>query len=85
MKGKLASGFSFTVDENIINSWAMLEALNEAQDNGLRIIKVVNMLLGEEQKAKLIKHLGGAPSVEDMSNAITEIFNAIRESKLKNS
>lgn len=77
-KGKTKSGFEFEIAEETLESWELLETINEVEDEPLKVVKLINLLLGTEQKKALIKHLGGKPSIFEMNAAITEIFNACK-------
>lgn len=77
--GKIGCGFEYKIDREVLESWEVLEAINEVEDNPVRIVKLVNVLLGEKQKKSLIKYLGGHPSAKEMSDAITEIFHNAKE------
>lgn len=84
-KGKTKSGFEFEIEDSTLESWELLEAINEVEDNPVRIVKLVNLLLGDEQKKALVKHLGGRPSVADMNAAVTEIFDVCKsDASIKN-
>lgn len=78
-KGKTKSGFEFEIAQEVLESWELLETINEVEDNPIRIVKLVTLLLGTEQKKKLIEHLGGHPTTVQMNEAITEIFNLCKE------
>lgn len=77
-KGKTKDGFKFEIADEVLESWELLEAINEVEEEPFKIVKLVTLLLGTEQKKRLIEHLGGHPSVTQMNEAITEIFNAAK-------
>ena len=77
--GKISCGFEYKIDREVLESWEVLEALNAVEDNPIRIVTLVNVLLGEKQKKMLVKHLGGHPSVQQMNAAVTEIFHNAKE------
>lgn len=72
--GKTASGFKYEVDSDVIESWDFIELLAEVEDNALVSVKLLKMILGEEQTKALKAHLGGKPKAEDMFNALNEII-----------
>ena len=58
IKGKTESGFNFKIDEATFNDMELLELLVDA-DNGnyLAISKVLDIILGQDQKKKLYDHV----------------------------
>lgn len=78
IKGKTKSGFEFEISAETLESWELLELINAVEDEPVKIVKLVTLLLGNEQKKKLIEHLGGHPSIQQMNAAITEIFDACK-------
>ena len=85
LKGKTKSGFKFEVSDTALNNYELLEVISEVDSNPVLIPKVVNMLLGNEQKAALIEHLrseDGVVPVDAMSAELIEIFQS---GKIKNS
>lgn len=84
IKGTTKSGFKFKLTEARLNNYELLEYIGELEENPLVLSKVVNLLLGKEQTAKLKNHLrtkdGIVPS-EKMSEEITEIFQSQSETK----
>ena len=75
-KGKLENGFEFELDETKIDDMRFLEMLADIDDNPLVLPKVVEIMLGKEQKEKLYKHLekDGRVAIGDFTVAISEIF-----------
>lgn len=75
-KGTLDSGFEFVIDENKIDDMRFLEDLSAMDENPLLMPKVIERMLGKEQKEALYNHLekDGRVSIGDFSAAITEIF-----------
>lgn len=78
--GKTKTGFPFCVKKRTLQSMNLLEALAEAEEgNPLAVAKVVNLILGAEQKKKLYEHLAGEDGLvmaEDVNLVITEIMEA---------
>lgn len=84
-KGKIKCGFEFEIADETLESWELLETINEVEEQPLKIVKLVTLLLGDGQKKALIKHLGGKPSVAEMNAAITEIFDVCKsDESIKN-
>lgn len=85
LKGKTESGFEYEVSDAAMNNYELVEVLAEMDTNPLLLPKLVKMLLGKEQKNKLLEHLrtedGNVP-IDALSAEITEIF---RSGKSKNS
>lgn len=89
MKGKTQSGFNYTLNEKRMEDIRFFELLNEADANPLALPKLVEYVLGSEQKEKLYQHLekDGIVAVPDVVAAMTDIFHSIEEKskKVKNS
>lgn len=83
-KGTLDSGFEFEIDEAKIDDMRFLEDLAAMDENPLLMPRVIERMLGKEQKERLYTHLekDGKVSISDFSAAISEIFE--KSSKLKN-
>lgn len=82
IKGKTKSGFEFEVEEDVMDNMLMVDALSDTMDdNPLAFARVCSLLLGKAQKKELYKHLekDGKVKVEDVSNEIADIFNALGE------
>ena len=75
VKGTLKSGFKFEIDVESLNDMEFVEALAEADKNGLAFPKVCKMMLGEEQKNRLYDHLRN----EEGRVPITAVHEAIIE------
>lgn len=78
--GKTKSGFPFAISRNKIDSYKFLRMIDDADQNPTRIVRLIFYLLGDQENA-LLEHLGGDPSIEQMNEAVTDIFAAIREDK----
>ena len=50
IKGKTSSGFEYEIAEGSLNNYELLESISELDENTLVLPKVVNLLLGKEQK-----------------------------------
>lgn len=84
ISGKTKSGFEFNLDTDVLDSYELLEAIRKVEDNPLLTVDIIEGVLGEEQKNKLIDHVrgeNGRASVEKMNEEITEI---LQSEQLKN-
>ena len=87
IKGETKSGFKFEIDETIADDMEFLEALAEAQDDVTRFPKVIEALLGKDQKKALYEHVKGngkRVSIEKTVEEFTDIMNTAGE-QTKNS
>lgn len=90
MKGKLSNGFKFEVDTEVFNDMELIEAIAASEgDDPLRIVEVLERILGTEQKKALyesIRDENGRVRVDAVEEAINEIMTAVSEdSEGKNS
>lgn len=86
ISGKTKSGFKYSVAEERLNNYELLEAIGELEENPLILTKVVDLLLGKEQKKELKDHVrteDGLVPTDKLSDEITEIFQS--QSEIKNS
>lgn len=88
IKGKTESGFNFKIDEATFNDMELLELLVDA-DNGnyLAISKVLDIILGQDQKKKLYDHVrndNGRVQIDLVTNEVKEILT-LSGTKAKNS
>lgn len=86
LKGKLENGFKFKIEEYKLDDIEMLELMSKADENPLIFPRVIDKLLGEEQKQALYETLrtdkGNVP-IQAVSDAVAEMFEKVGE--LKNS
>ena len=82
-KGKTKSGFEFEIDEKIKDDYRFFETLCQAEENPILATKVINMLLGEEEKERLLKHVekDGFVSQADVLEEVTEIIRSAGDIK----
>lgn len=82
-KGTLENGFTYEVDENVLDDMRLVDAITEAEgENPLKVSKVMTMVLGDEQKERLYKSLEnetGRVPVKVAMDALMEIFNSLGE------
>ena len=77
LKGTTKSGFPYEVSDEAMNDFELLEILAEVDKNPLLLPRLVNMLLGEEQKKAFLDHLrtdkGNVP-IDVIGAEIMEFF-----------
>lgn len=85
LTGKTKSGFEYEVSDAAMNNYELVEVLAEVDANPLLLPRLLKMLLGDEQKKRLMNHLrtedGNVP-IDAVSDEIMEIF---KSGKAKNS
>lgn len=86
LKGKTKTGFAWTISDEAANDFEMLEVLSEVDVNPLLLPKLLEMLLGKEQKQRLMDHVrteSGTVPTTLISDEIMDIFTS--QNKTKNS
>ena len=56
-KGKTESGFKFELDEENLNDMEFIEMMANAEQNPLAYPRMLERMLGEEQKKRLYDHV----------------------------
>lgn len=82
--GKTESGFEYEVDKDVMNDYELLELISEAEDTKYAIVKVVDRVLGTDQKKRLLEHLRnekGKVPLDLMDKEIADIFKGVQEGK----
>ena len=83
MKGKLSNGFKYEVDVDVFNDMELIEAIAASEgDDPLRIVEVLERILGKEQKKALydsIRDENGRVRVDAVEEAINEIMTSVSE------
>ena len=83
--GKTQSGFEFEIEEEILDDYDFLEVLSKIDEGETTLaLKMVDMLLGEEQKEKLKDHVrseSGRVSARKLIAEVMEIFSATNKGK----
>lgn len=77
MEGTTKTGFNYTISQEQLDNYELVEAIAELDDNPLAITKVINQLLGKEQAKALKNHIresNGVVSATKMSDEIVEIL-----------
>ncbi|RDW21042.1 hypothetical protein CWR48_04310 [Oceanobacillus arenosus] len=84
IEGKTKSGFEYKISKARLDNYELVEAIGDLDTNPLAITKVVDLLLGKENKDSLKEHVrddDGIVSVTSLSNELTEIFTSHNETK----
>lgn len=85
LRGKTESGFTYEIDEEVMDDYDFLEILCKIDDGDTALtVKMVDMLLGEKQKEELKNHLrteNGRVSAKKMLAEVMEIFRETKEGK----
>lgn len=80
-KGKTTNGFSYEIDENVLDDMELIDAMAEAQgEDPTQISVVVKKIFGTEQRTKLYDHIrteDGRVPVNDVAEMIKEIIESI--------
>lgn len=85
MRGTTESGFKFNIDEKLLNNMELVEAIAELDTNQLALPRVLDLLIGKEQKKALYDHVrqGDIVPVDKVAEEVRNIFTAMGE-KSKN-
>lgn len=78
LKVKTRTGFECKIDETVMNKYSFVKLLAKFQKDPTLITEVISKLLGDKEDA-LIEHLGGDPDIEQISEALGDIFDCIKE------
>ena len=84
IKGKTETGFEFKIEDEVLNDYELLELFAEVDENPLLVPKLVKIILGKEQKNKLIEHVRddkGRASVDRISMELENILTSSTETK----
>ena len=85
-KGVTATGFEFEIEDEVLDDYELLEVLTDIDSGDLTVVpKMVEMLLGSEQKKKLKEHvrsIAGRVSTKAMMDEVALILSS--NSDLKN-
>lgn len=87
VKGETKSGFKFQLNEEAMNDMEFIELLAKTEESVTALPKVIEMVLGEDQKKKLYDHIrtkDGRVPLEAVNDEISEIFDIAGE-EVKNS
>lgn len=84
IKGKTKTGFDFKIEDAVLNDYELLELFAEVDENPLLVPKLVKMILGEDQKNRLIDHVrneNGVAGVDKISIELENILTSSAETK----
>ncbi|MDD6742206.1 MAG: hypothetical protein PUE22_01675 [Roseburia porci] len=85
LTGNTKSGFQFKIEDQALDDYEILEMLTEIDDgNGVLVPKMIERLLGKEQKEALKEHLRnkeGKVSTQNMMIEVMDIFKSSNEGK----
>lgn len=76
-KGKTTSGFSYEIDERILDDYELVEMVANIDDDFTVFPKLLNKLLGKKQMESLkshVKNSSGYVSIEKMTEELFDIF-----------
>ncbi len=83
-KKKTSTGFIYSINENVLNNFELLELFAEVDKNPLLLPKVLTMILGKDGKQALYDHVrleDGTVPADKISNELLEIINGSKEVK----
>lgn len=84
IEGVTKSGFAYSIDKNRLQNYELLEVLADVDENPILMPKLLVMLMGKEEKDKLIDFLriedDTVPS-DKVAETIAEIFEEVGELK----
>ena len=78
ISGKTRTGFEYTIDEEALNDYEILELMAKVRNNDvLSIFELIERLLGEEQKNRLKEHcrVNGRVPISAINDEIVDIFS----------
>ena len=85
LKGNTKSGFTYEVTDETLNDFQLIEVLAEVDKNPMLLPKLVKMLLGDEQKERLLDHLRTEKGNVPLDAISTEIMEIFQSGQAKNS
>lgn len=80
ISGTTSTGFAFKVDPEAVRDMEFIELAAQAEDNGLILPNMIEVLLGKKQKKALYDHVrksNGRVLIDDVTAEIKEIFDAL--------
>lgn len=82
MKGITENGFKFSINDKALNNMELVEAIAEVDHNKLLLPRVLNLLLGEEQKKALydfVREEDGCVPMDQIAAEVEAILHALGE------
>lgn len=83
-KKKTSTGFAYSINENALNNFELLDLFAGVDENPLLLPKVLTMILGKDGKQALYDHVrleDGTVPADKISNELLEIINGSKEVK----
>ena len=77
VSGKLKNGYEYNIPKERFGKWKMLKLLKGLKSDPTLVVEVVDNLMGDQAEA-FIDSMGEDPTVDEVTIAITEIFNNAR-------
>lgn len=84
IQGTTQSGFAFTIEDEALNNFELLDVISEVDENPLLAPKALTMLLGKAQKKKLYNHLRTEDGIVPMDKIQDEMIDMFNSKTLKN-
>lgn len=84
VEGITKTGFRYSIKKSSLNNYELVEILAEVDENPLLLPKLLNLLLGEEQKKTLMDHVrleDKTVPTETLAEEIKDIFSGTTETK----
>lgn len=83
-KKKTSTGFAYSINENALNNFELLDLFAGVDENPLLLPKAIEMLLGKDGKEALYNHVrleDGTVPADKISNELLEIISGSAETK----
>lgn len=84
IKGKTKSGFEFQIPEENLDNYDFIDALSKTDENPIHLPRAVEILLGTEQKDRLLDHLredNGKVKFTKVTDELMEIMTSTKQTK----
>lgn len=80
IKGTTSTGFEFKVDPDVVRDMEFIELAAAAEENGLLLPKLIECVLGTDQKKALYDHVrgeNGRVMIEAINDEVKEVFDSL--------
>lgn len=84
IKGKTKTGFEYCISDASLENYELLDAMADVDKNPLMTPRVVSLLLGDEQKNRLLDHVRVEDGTVPIAKVQAEILDIMGNSQ-KNS
>lgn len=83
MTGKLKNGYEFTISEDVLKDWHLMEAFAELEENPFAGVKLAKLLLADQYKEfiKSLEDENGRADATAVTDAISEILSYNSQTK----